>query len=247
MINGSTCAADDRVTTVIKASPAHVEGIGRVVREVWHQDILPDACEGLIAGEPSTIWVVRAEGAVIGFASGFRTVDAFGHRRGEIDLVAVTPSRQGEGLGPRLIAGLVEEATSWGVDVLRALIRVENNPSQKAFGRVGFTTDEQVHKLLLWSPRPGVESPRCPETVSLIPVDTITYRGLWIEGLASLGHSGQRAVVAAARARIAGENRLNTGALIPVHRSGTLAPDLMEEAKVQGEYYWFRKGLNQSR
>lgn len=180
----------------------------------------------------------------MGFASGFRTVDAFGHRRGEIDLLAVSPSRQGEGLGPRLIAGLAEEATSWGVDVLRALVRVENHPSQKAFGRVGFTTDHQVHKLLLWSPLPGVEPPSCPETVSLIPVETITYRGLWIENLASLSHSGQRAVVAAARAFIAGENRLNTGALIPAARSGTLAPDLMEEATVQGEYYWFRKGLS---
>jgi GNAT superfamily N-acetyltransferase len=228
---------------VVRASQAHVEGIGRVVREVWDQEILPDACRRLICGLWSTIWVAESEGSVEGFASGFLTVDGSGRRRGEIDLLAVRPDRQGEGLGPRLIAGLAGEAASWKVDVLRALIRVENHPSQKAFERAGFKTDRRVHRLLLWSPCSSLQPPEPPESVSLIPVDTITYRGVWIEGLASVGHPAQRAAVAAARAFAAQENRLNTGALVPAGAAIELAPGLsQQEATVQGDYYWFRRG-----
>lgn len=232
---------------MVRASQAHVEGIGRVVREVWDQEILPDACRRLICSLWSTIWVAESEGSVEGFASGFLTVDGSGRRRGEIDLLAVRPDRQGEGLGPRLIAGLAEEATYWKVDVLRALIRVENHPSQKAFGRAGFKTDRRVHRLLLWSPRSSLQAPEPPESVSLIPVDTITYRGLWIEGLARVGHPAQREAVAAARAFAAQENRLNTGALVLAGAATGLAPGLAQEATLQGDYYWFRRGSEWSR
>jgi GNAT superfamily N-acetyltransferase len=212
-----------------------------VVREVWDQDILPDNCEGLVVGECSTIWVAESKASVEGFASGFLTRDSSGERRGEIDLLAVRPSRQGEGIGPRLIAGLGEEAASWDLDVLRALIRVENLPSQKAFIRVGYTTDSCVHQLHLWAPQQAAEVGTIPEGISMIPVNTVTYRGLWIEGLTTLDHEAQRAVVSSARALIARENRLNAGALIPSTDAAKLAPDLVQEATLQGDYFWFRK------
>ena len=227
--------------SIRRAALSDIDGIGAVVREVWDQEILQDACRRLIAGEHSTIWVAEAEEAVLGFASGFLTMDKWGQRRGEIDLLAVRPSRQGEGIGPRLIAGLEAEAASWGVDVLRALIRVKNRPSQKAFSRVGFTTDGQVHKLFLWSPKEGTAERRVQGEIAMIPVDTVTYRGLWIEGLARLSRAAQQVVVGAARAAIARDNRLNTGALIPADDTGKLARRLMQEATLQGDYYWFQK------
>jgi len=228
---------------IVKASPDDIEGIERVVRQVWDMEILPGACRRLIAGERSAIWVAKSGDAVLGFASGFQTLNLSSQRRGEIDLLAVNPSQQGAGLGPRLISALGEEEAGWGVDTLRALIRVANGPSQKAFSRAGFTTDGRVHQLLLWSPRSSLEQPGCPEGISFIPVDTITYRGLWIEGLSALDHHGQRAAVAGARALIYRENRLNTGALIPAEHSGALARDLVEEATMQGDYHWFRRRL----
>jgi len=74
-------------------------------------------------------------------------------------------------------------------------------------------------------------------------VDTLTYRGVWIEGLTSKG-SGRReqqSVLRAARSLVASENRSTIGAVVPVDEEHLLAADLRDQARVHGEYYWFVK------
>ena len=226
---------------VDRASVSDIDGIGAVVHDVWAQEILPEKCNALVNGDTSALWVAKEGEAILGFASAFLTVDAAGHRRCEIDLLAVSPGHQRKGLGPRLITGVCQEAESWNVDVMRALVRVENEPSQRAFQRVGLGTDHSVHRLLLWSPDPGAERAPHPQGVSLIRVETVTYRGLWIEGLAELPEDEQRSIVKTARATIAQEDRRNAGALVPVNEQGRLAPGLLAGAKVQGDYLWLQR------
>lgn len=227
------------LSKVAKASIADIGGVEAVVREVWSQEVMPDACEALINGETSALWVAKEADTVVGFASAFVTIDAACRRRCEIDLLAVSPSQQGKGLGPQLIAGACQEAESWDVDLIRALVRVQNSRSQRAFEKAGFRTDGRVHRLLLWPPDPVAERDDVPQGVSLIPVETVTYRGLWIEGLEALGEDEQRSVVEAARAIIAHEDRLNTGALIPDDQNFSLPGDLRDQAKLQGRYHWW--------
>lgn len=224
-----------------RAVVSDVEGIGNVVREVWGQEILPDVCRAQIEDVECELWVAEGEDDILGFISAFLTVNKDGHRRWEMDLVAVRPSQQGRGLGQRLIRRACEGAVRVDAAVARALIRLSNVASQKAFQRTGFTTDRRIYHLLLWSPTPiDGPAPR-PRGASLTPVDTLTYRGLWIEGLEQMTPSKQHLVVNAARSTVAREKRLNAGALIPADKVHLLTADPRAQAKLHGRYYWFAK------
>jgi L-amino acid N-acyltransferase YncA len=255
------------VIRVRRARLSDTEGIADVAKAVWGQDILSDVCEAQIEGNASALWVATEEadrrhpaddpqpGTVIGFGSAFLTLGARGHRRWEVDLVAVRQDNQGQGLGTQLIGQVCEAGESHGVSLARALIRVENVASQRAFENAGFTTDGQVHKLLLWGPGRGDDVPRkrhegkrggsiYASDVALLPIDTLTYRGLWIEGLTSVCTREQRLALKTARAIVAREQLDNTGALIPLEEASCLATDVREEAIVHGEYHWFVKSVS---
>jgi hypothetical protein len=180
------------------------------------------------------------------------TVDASGQSRWEVDLVAVRSDNQGQGLGTQLISHICGAGESSEVSLARALIRVGNTASRRAFENVGFTTDGQVHQLVLWSPRRGdsvsqdeSEVKRSASVfvgnVALLPVDTVMYRGLWIEGLTAGCTEEQREALKTAHDIIGREHRDNIGALIPVEEASRLATDLRDGGVVHGEYTWFVK------
>lgn len=230
-----------------RATPTDVADIGSVIRDVWGQEILPEVCLVQIADAPGALWVAEERGHVAGFASAFATLSAANQRRWEIDLVAVRPSYEGRGAGHRLIKRASRDGAQRGVAVVRALVRVSNLPSQRAFRKAGFTTDHRRYHLLLWSPKSAQIRTPSLDGVSLVPVDSLTYRGLWIEGLEHAAAREQHAVVAAARATIARDGRLNAGALVEAEREYLLAADLRAQAEMRGEYYWFVKPASVAR
>ncbi len=224
---------------VTHATAADMEGIAAVIRDVWQQEMLPDVCRAQIRDNDAALWVTKEASDVVGFASGFMTTDGAGVGRWEVDLVAVRPSHQGQGLGRRLVIRMCREAEERGIPLARALISVENQASQKAFQSAGFTTDWRVQQLLVWSPKRVAPQPACPSQVLLLPVETLTYRGLWMEGLEDASATEQRWAVAAARSAIASEARHHTSAAVSVDRAELLAPAVRTQAKVLGEHYWF--------
>jgi N-acetylglutamate synthase-like GNAT family acetyltransferase len=238
----------ERETLVInirRATPADVKGIAAVVQEVWKQSIDYEVCHSQIKDDACAIWVAIEGNEVAGFVSAFLTVRQDEACRWEVDLLAVRPISQGHRLGQKLVEATWADAWKHRVKVARAAVRVDNIASQRTFARAGYTTDRQVYKLFLWSPEPADGQLVCPQSVTLLPINTITYRGLWIEGLTSDGVSEdeQRRAIMAARALIAREGRLNTGALIPVETENLLADDMRATATVPGEYHWWRKPL----
>ena len=102
-------------------------------------------------------------------------------------------------------------------------------------------TDAQVRSLFLWDPLACQSATNVLETVHLIPVDTLTYRGLWIEGFIEpqLSSKEQHNVIRAARNCILHENRLNTGLFMPDSFKHTAAPDLLTSATNFGQYHWW--------
>ncbi|HET91802.1 MAG TPA: GNAT family N-acetyltransferase [Chloroflexi bacterium] len=225
-----------------RAVPTDEAGIARVAHEVWNQAILPPVCQAQITTPGAALWVAVEGNDVLGFASAFLTVDRRGKRRWEVDLLAVRPVHRGQHLGRRLVACICQAPQARTAALARAAIRVENVASQRAFESVGFATDRQVHELLLWTPQPGADAAHSIEPVTLLPVDTLTYRGLWIEGLTGEGITpeGQCQAVRVARSWAARERRLNVGALIPRCELPALAAELQSQASVHGTYYWFR-------
>jgi ribosomal protein S18 acetylase RimI-like enzyme len=235
------------MTRVIRATLNDVEGIAAVVHDVWAQGILPKVARAQIEDDACALWVAREEDDVLGFISAFLTRSRTGERRWEVDLLAVEPASRGQGLGQRLIRGVCQDGEEQGATLARAAIRVDNVPSQAAFRKAGFSTDGRLHHLLLWEPEDGILPPPDLGRVSLTSVDTLTYRGVWIEGLQRVSPSVQRAAVRAARGMAARQGRLKTGALIPVEGQGELATDLRAEAKCQGRYHCFIKPSSKTR
>ena len=233
------------MTNLRKAASTDIKGIATVVYDVWAQDILTDICEAQIKDDTCALWVAADKDDIAGFVSAFLTTGKDGDRRWEVDLVAVRRASQGQRLGQRLVTKACQDARIHNVSIARAIVRVNNIASQKTFENAGFTTDWRIHKLLLWTPDPSDNPIAYARNVTLLPMDTLTYRGLWIEGLTSEGLTieEQRQAVKTARSMIARDGRLNTGALIPVDEEHLLATDLRETASVHGEYYWFVKPM----
>jgi L-amino acid N-acyltransferase YncA len=231
------------VITLRKATPPDVSGIAAVVYDVWAQNILADVCQAQIKDDACALWVAADGDDVAGFVSAFLMVGDGGVRRWEVDLLAVRRASQGQRLGRKLVLAVCQDAVRHDVSVARAAIRVDNVASQKTFEYAGFVTDRRTHELLLWTPEPGSALAFRPNGVTLLPVDTLTYRGLWIEGLTCAGLTAeeQRGVVKVARSVVTREDRLNAGAVIPKDAVHLLPTDLRNQASVHGEYYWFIK------
>lgn len=226
-----------------KASPNDAEGVEAITQMLWDQKIDFGMFRDHVANKACSLCVAVEDDQVVGFVSSFLTVDVQNRRRWEVDLLAVRPDQQGKGLGTALIQSIGCDAKAHRVDVVRALVRTDNIASQKAFERAGYTSDGCIHHLYLWMPQMYSGEIVVPQQVTLSPLDTLTYRGLGIEGLmsASLSEEERRRIILAARHRVASEGRNNTGALIPVDEEGLLPLQVREQGEIQGAYCWWIK------
>jgi ribosomal protein S18 acetylase RimI-like enzyme len=233
------------VIEIREAIPADIPGIAAVVRDIWGQDILPDVCTAQIDRDACALWVTAEGEDIAGFISAFLTLDRKGTRRWEIDLLAVRRASQGQRLGQRLVEAACQDAEALHIPVARAAVRVDNAASRKTFQNAGFTTDGEIHKLLLWTPAASNGPSIYGGGVTFVPVDTVTYRGLWLEGLTAEGTQAdeQRSAVKMARAIVAWEGWANMGALIPAREEHRLAGDLRDAAKLHGEFCCFLKSM----
>jgi len=230
------------MATIRRAHIGDLDSIGAVLSDVWEERLLVDTASTALDDGLASIWVAEQGDLVVGFASGFQTVGLDDVPRWEVDLLAVLPEYQCLGLGRGLIEAIWADGLALNAAYARALLRADNLPAQRAFAAAGYTSDRRKYQLFLWSPvdadEPGMQ---IPLGVGLVPVDTLTYRGLWIEGLEPqrMGPDTQRAVVEAARVQAGREDRFNTGALIPAAQERFLAPDLRTIAALQGTYHWW--------
>ncbi len=235
------------MTRIRRARLTDLGGIAEIVQDVWEQDILPDVCEGQIEDDAAALWVAEEHSSVVGFVSAFLTLGGRGNRRWEIDLIAVTPASRRQGLGQRLIARAFRDGRRHDAAAARAIVRVNNISSQRTFEKAGFATDGDVYHVMLWSPKPGDAPALTTKGLPCVPVDTLVYRGLWIEDLTGLPQTEQRSIVKTARAMAAREQRLNTGALIRADKEYLLVADLRAKAKMHGDYYQYIKPIRETR
>ena len=220
------------------AQPYDAEAIHLILQETWGESLLFDVFSDHISSSEHQVFLAVAAGEVAGFLSAFLVSNPT--PQWEIDLIIVRPTSQGKGIGTSLIQEALTYGSHLGVRSAKASIRIDNYASQRAFSKVGFTTDAQVRSLLLWNPLAWKFATNIPETVHFIPVDTLTYRGLWIEGFveAQLTEEKQHNVIHAARCTAFHENRLNTGMFVAEYLlKDTIAPDLLTTATNHGQYH----------
>ncbi len=219
------------------ARPDDAQAIHLILQEAWGDSLLFDVFADHISSPEHQVFVAVETGEVVGFLSAFLVSGSV--PRWEIDLIVVRSTSQGKGIGTSLIQEALTYGSRLGVRSAKASIRIDNYASQHAFSKVGFTTDAQVRSLLLWKPLAFRFVENMPETVRLVPVDTLTYRGLWIEGFvkSQLSQQVQRGVIRIAQSRIFDEDRLNTGVFISDDLKSIIAPDLLTTATDFGQYH----------
>ncbi len=213
------------------------EAIHQILQETWGESLLFDVFADHVTSSEHQVFVAIEAGEVAGFLSAFLVSGS--DPRWEIDLIIVRAASRGKGIGTSLIQEALTSGPRLGMRSAKASIRIDNYASQRAFSKVGFTMDAQVRSLLLWKPLAFRFVENMPETVHLIPVDTLTYRGLWIEGFIKpqLSQQAQRDVIRTAQSRIFDEDRLNTGIFIQDDFKDIIASDLLTSATNHGQYH----------
>ena len=195
------------------ACPDDAEAIHLILQETWGESLLFDVFMDHISSPEHQVFVAVDSGEIVGFLSAFLVLSTT--PRWEIDIIIVRSTSQGKGIGTSLIEEALTYGSNLGVRWANASIRIDNYSSQGAFSKAGLETDAQVRSLFLWDPLACESTPDVPETVHLTPVNTLLYRGLWIEGFiaSQLPVKEQHNVIRAAQSRISHEDRINTGAM----------------------------------
>lgn len=172
--------------------------------------------------------VVAVDGdLVVGFVVGFTTLSERGEHRLEVDLLAVDPAWQGRGIGRELVRCLTEIDTD--ADFARALIRVGNVGSERAFAACGYAP-EVTTTILYVASAEGRDIHIKVDGLHLIPVETFTYSGVWLEGQ----HTSENLRLARH-----GIGQGIVGAVIPSADALILAPEAAGFERIS-EYRWWR-------
>lgn len=122
-----------------------------------------------------------SSGRVVGFADYFLTISQNDDIRLELDLLAVHPQARGRGIGRELIRAGIKQAKRLDVSILRALVAADNTAMQSLCAALGLQPSHENSALFVTSPRPTSPHQNNAKSI-LIPVETLTYDGIWIEG-----------------------------------------------------------------
>lgn len=168
-------------TRVRDAMPEDATAIASVAEEVWPEEPLDAGVIRRLIGETERATVVaELDGRVVGFVDGFMTTTVEGYARWEVDLLAVSPSAQGHGIGRRLVRACVAAGIDAGAGGMRALIRIGNVASERVFAACAFAPDDGVGRL--WLARILIP-PAGDAGMHVVRVQTFRYEGVWLEAL----------------------------------------------------------------
>ena len=190
------------------------EAIARVKDAIWPEEATAPDYIAQVIQQPDHDTILALDNEhIVGFVDSFITLGGAGQRRWEVDLLGVHPAYQGRGIGSQLMQATTTAGWQIGAEYARGLVAVANVSSQKAFARAGYTVEERP--LNLWvsainRDQLPVVSSQLPAASFLIPVITLNYRGIWLEGQLSA------AALLAAQAICSRRGWDIAGALIPV-------------------------------
>ncbi|MBT5876810.1 MAG: GNAT family N-acetyltransferase [Candidatus Latescibacteria bacterium] len=227
--------------TVRRAEPDDADGIVSLHRDTWSHDAIDeDTVRRLLMKKTHVAFVAVEASKVIGYADGFATFDAQGTRRWELDLLAVQPDIRGCGVGSALIEAQKTHAGTAEVQLIRALVRAGNVEGQRAFGHAGFEIDPIVYRLYT-SSLPDNMLSDVPASTHLIPIETFTYRGFWIEGRI------RPATLADIQSASAPGGHSHVGMLLPEYHRYQSLLDQIPGFSDDGAYQWWSHLLTAQR
>ena len=223
-------------------SLAEAQGLLAVEKVVFDESpYTAEEVQAMLTDGPQRAWLALAGEEVVGFTIAFVAHSLHGSRW-EIDLLAVHPRWQGRGLGRRLIRAAAAHGATLARRA-RALVADDNGASARAFAAVGFRRAAEADHLLVYrtdqqAPPPladpavrvwavaeepqrgwalllAAQGDRPVGYVELLRVETLLYRGVWLESWRAETAAAGAALVRAALARAVDEGRQEVGAVVP--------------------------------
>lgn len=165
-----------------RACPADAAAIARIAETCFGDAFDSQRIRRLLEAGNRDCVVARDDGGVLAFADHFITVSGRNQRRLELDLLAVAPRVQGQGLGRRLLEKSVSLAQQRDVAALRALVRSDNLAMRRLCCSAGLKPSELEFNLYVAAPAAQSRQPLEVGAAHLIAVETFAYSGLWLEG-----------------------------------------------------------------
>ncbi len=221
---------------VRRAVENDVEGIVTVKQAVWPQEAVnPDYVAANVRNSEHTTLVAVQASKVVGFVDGFMTLSAAGIQRWEVDLLAVHPAYRGQGIAARLVVANTDAGKAVGAVGARALIGAENTASQRTFVRCGYIKSFGMYALYVGAGS-AQTLPACD--AHLIPVSTMNYVGVWVEGALSASS------FVAARALGAHRQWDIAGVVIPTNSYGSIQAAQEAGYSLVGYYVWWLLDLD---
>jgi ribosomal protein S18 acetylase RimI-like enzyme len=218
--------------TIQRATPQLTAAIAAVKRAVWEDEPADETHIATVIAEPDHATHIAVQNdEVVGFVDGFLTLSAEGVRRWEVDLLGVLPAQRGQGIASQLVALNTRAGFEMGASRARGLVAIGNIGSEKTFVRSGFQVEDTTCGLYV-SDGAAAETPTT-NGLHLLPVNTINYRGVWLEGV--LSAQGFRKALAV-RARYGWDV---AGAVIPLAQSTMLEAAQAAGYASIGEYRWW--------
>jgi len=164
-----------------RATVEDATAIADIIHSVFQNGIDLRRIQTQLLLSNTMIDVAIVDHQVVGFVENFVTCSDVNSLRLELDLLAVDPSQQGQGVGRKLIETTVSLMHQLGTTSLRALIATTNIPMHYLCKTYRFIQDD--HECGLYTlPVDGDLVSKISEIKShMTQVNTLTYDGVWLE------------------------------------------------------------------
>lgn len=174
--------------TIRQALSSDAPAIAAIIRACFPDDTVDAARIATVlrlADHVTPVAVVNDQ--PVGFLAGFSTRSAHESATGsanglrwELDLLGVHPDWRGQGIATQLVSANTDAGREAGATLARGLVRVGNTGAELAFNRAGYSVSSETYKLFVATEdMPAIHPPSTP--INLVPVQTLTYSGLWLE------------------------------------------------------------------
>lgn len=220
---------------IARASIEDASQIAQIIVTVWGYQQSVDLIRQAIESDHLTHVAKTPTDEIVGFVDSFVTQNSQMQSRWELDLLAVHPEYRNQGIAGRLVAANLEKAQLENMKYVRALVRTDNVPVHNVLQRLGFTLEDETNHLCVCD-KPAPEPIETKYSSHLIPVQTFTYQGYWIED------EYTRDSLRIARQFADPEKNMIVGAVIPEAQYRPIQSVLDGYDKL-GEYFWCIKAL----
>lgn len=154
--------------------------ISQIIEQAFDEQVSSEHLAQMLQEDDHRTLVAVDDGRVLGFVDAFFTLDCDMKRRWELDLIAVEVSQRGCGIGQLLVKTVTQAGKGSGADYVRSLVAVDNHNMHKTMLACDYTTDD-VRCSLHISAAGNAANVQLPTDAYIVPVNTLTYRGLWLE------------------------------------------------------------------